>query len=365
VPTNARRLPTAPYYQDDDATLYHGDCRAVLAQLPAGSVHCCVTSPPYWGLRDYGLEPSVWDDPGDCTHVWGAARLGRTAGGGGNVGINQRKAQWDGRPRPRRPSKVEGQGGKAVSRGTVCQRCGAWRGCLGLEPDPASYVQHLVEVLRGVKRVLRDDGTCWLNLGDCFLPDKNEALLPHRVALALVADGWICRSTMIWHKLNPMPESVTDRPTKSHEYVFLLSKRPRYYYDAEAIAEPTAGWRSSKAGHRPGQTQRDYPGAPQLRQAARDRQGVSRNRRSVWTLATQPYTGAHFATFPPKLIEPCVLAGSPPGGTVLDPFAGAGTVALVARQHGRASVGIELNPAYCALTLARLGVARAEVACAD
>jgi DNA modification methylase len=297
--------------------ILHGDCREVLATLPAESVQCCVTSPPYWGLRDYGVP-----------------------------------------------------------------------GQLGLEKTPDEYVAKMVEVFRAVRRVLRDDGTLWLNLGDSYaggngvgrndagrnftggggnklgsgnpgrqgtherltgLKPKDLVGIPWRVAFALQADGWYLRSDIIWHKPNPMPESVTDRPTKAHEYVFLLSKAERYYYDADAVREPHAEPRAV------GRLTRAQASLGDSR--ARERRFPNpsgRNRRSVWTVATRPYKGAHFATFPPKLIEPCILAGCPVGGTVLDPFGGSGTTGEVAEHHGRNAVLIELNPAYIPLQHERL-----------
>jgi DNA modification methylase len=300
--------------------LLHGDCRAVLPTLEAGSVQTCVTSPPYWGLRDYGVE-----------------------------------------------------------------------GQLGLEKTPEEYVLRMVEVFREVKRVLREDGTLWLNLGDSYaattkgtggtkslsgggslrpnghsqpqmdpirmdygvLPIKPKDLvgIPWRVAFALQADGWWLRSDVIWSKPNPMPESVTDRPTKAHEYLFLLTKAERYYYDAEAIAEPAV-----RVGDLPGGSAKqvrlgDRPNVAKLAVRPVDAQ---RNRRSVWTIATQPFPEAHFAVMPEALVEPCILAGSKAGDTVLDPFAGSGTVGKVAARHGREFVGIDLNPQYVDMARRRI-----------
>ena len=217
---------------------------------------------------------------------------------------------------------------------------------IGLEPTPDEYVAALVAVFREVRRVLRDDGTVWLNLGDSYASGKNLIGIPWRMAFALQADGWYLRQDIIWHKPNPMPESVTDRCTKAHEYMFLLSKSARYFYDAEAVKEnkdalPDVRKRSSTFAKQ-GQVGGHHKGAEEL-------SIIGRNRRSVWTIATQPYSGAHFATFPPKLIEPCVLAGSREGDTVLDPFGGSGTTAGVALKHKRRAILCELNPEYAAL----------------
>jgi DNA modification methylase len=296
--------------------IIHGDCLAVLRDMPAQSIQTCVTSPPYWGLRDYGVP-----------------------------------------------------------------------GQLGLESTPQEYVSRLVEIFREVRRVLRDDGTLWLNLGDSYsastrgaggkgkqhtntgsvitdrkwtiadgLKPKDLVGVPWRVAFALQADGWYLRSDIIWAKPNPMPESVTDRPTKAHEYIFLLSKSERYFYDAHAVMEASAkpaGEPVSIGQIKTKTTPGQRPHAGTL--GAEVTRGGSRNRRTVWTVTPQPFKGAHFATFPPKLIEPCILAGSRIGDTVLDPFNGAGTSGVVAKQHGRSYIGIELNAEYIAMSEARIG----------
>jgi len=299
--------------------ILYGDCREVLPTLPESSVHCCVTSPPYFGLRDYG-------------HL----------------------------------------------------------GQIGLEQTPDEYVAQMVAVFREVRRVLRDDGTLWLNLGDSYgaaggdiftgfnerysgtgidgkqtkmgdsakaagaiarqtgLRPKNLLGIPWRVAFALQADGWYLRQDIIWHKPNPMPESVTDRCTKAHEYIFLLSKSARYWYDAKAVCEPVTREFWGETVGAPYMTAQDGRLDGGKRQGNGPMDGT-RNRRSVWTVATQPYSGAHFAVFPPALIEPCILAGCPSGGTVLDPFFGSGTTGEVCNRLGRKWIGIELNEDYAPL----------------
>jgi DNA modification methylase len=299
---------------------HFGDCIETMRRMPDGIVQTCVTSPPYFGLRDYGHE-----------------------------------------------------------------------GQIGLEPTPAEFVAKLVEVFREVRRVLRDDGTLWLNLGDSYAANRsyqvpstlmngdttNQAQagsgrgmlasdfglkpkdligIPWRVALALQADGWYLRQDIIWHKPNPMPESVTDRCTKAHEYIFLLSKSERYTYDREAVQEQAIG--GTPGNTKPTKGGREYEDGASEHRTAANLHNIgareTRNKRSVWTVATTPYKGAHFATFPTELIEPCILAGAPVGAVVLDPFFGSGTTGQVAQTLGRAFIGCELNPDYKALQDERL-----------
>lgn len=331
-------------------SILNGDCREVLQRLPDQSVHCCVTSPPYFGLRDYGVA-----------------------------------------------------------------------GQIGLEPTPDQFVAEMVAVFREVRRVLRDDGTLWLNLGDSFWSGKGASMgldpkqparrgwvrpqdgsglafglkgkdligVPWMVAFALRSDGWYLRRDIIWHKANPMPESVRDRPTTSHEYMFLLTKQQNYFYDADAIMETsspdsharaargrsdshkyadggpgnqTIARKSPSAGRIPGVNPKAASASlegPRSRQNASFSAAVAelvpmRNKRSVWTTTTEPFSEAHFATFPPALIEPCIKAGCPAGGTVLDPFGGAGTTGMVADRLGRDAILIELNTEYAAIAERRI-----------
>jgi DNA modification methylase len=440
------------YHEDRTLVVHQGDVIEVLKGFPAKSVHCVVTSPPYWGLRDYGT--AEWEGgAADCEH------------------------KPDFQPRSERANTTGSGIGKSGYKGQepiyrdTCGKCGARRvdAQLGMEPTPEEYVTHMVEVFREVRRALRDDGTVWLNLGDSYANDTKwggssggkhvEALhgqtgigrqkvttglkakdlvgIPWRVAFALQADGWYLRSDIIWAKPNPMPESVTDRPTKSHEYVFLLSKRDRYYFDEAAVRE------NGVATDAHGQTGGGYgvtPPGQRPQQGSRGPMVVStpigtRNLRSVWTIATQPFPGAHFAVFPEALVEPCVKAGTsergvcpecgapwmreterqggeryatgksavkngaglatafsgytdgssaptfittgwrptcehhdakceadPIGGhdwiapaTVLDPFGGSGTTALVAQRLGRRGVLIELAADNCEMAVRRAG----------
>jgi DNA modification methylase len=297
-----------------------GSALASLRAMPADSVHCCVTSPPYWGLRDYGTPPQVWGgDPG-CRHRWGA-EAGRLTSHA-QQSRNGRGVCGD---RALHPSAS--RTALSASQGAFCQRCGAWRGSLGLEPTYQLYVEHLVEVLREVRRVLRPDGTLWLNLGDCYatgggkakragggkLKPKDLVGIPWRVAFALQDDGWWLRRDVVWHKPNPMPESVTDRCTSAHEYLFHLTKSARYFYDGEAIKEPCSDNSHGSPRVNPGSKQLalgQCSGKTSLGKWPPGRGGTGRNKRSVWTITTSPYPDAHFATFPPALVEPCILAGT-------------------------------------------------------
>ena len=267
--------------------IFQGNCLDKLKELPKQSINTCITSPPFWLLRDYQTDEQF-----------------------------------------------------------------------GLEEKPEEFVNNLVKVFKEVKRGLRDDGTVWLNLGDTFLKNKQLACIPFKAAIALQQDNWYLRQDIIWHKPNPMPESVTDRCTKAHEYIFLLSKCPKYYFDNEAIKEdsiyaPNKTKEVERAkGYYKGKWSKPEKGSRHdgSFKAIREK----RNKRSVWTVATKSFKGAHFATFPINLIEPCVLAGCPEGGTVLDPFGGSGTTGIVANNHNRNAILIELNKQYIEIAKKRI-----------
>jgi DNA modification methylase len=384
------------YWESSDGEIYHGHVLEVLKQLPDESIQMCVTSPPYWGLRDYGNEPQIWDSEppgrceGGCDHVWGDETIKkqtpqRDHDSNGNFGDT--RGQEDSR---------DGMSFNA-SQGQFCQNCKAWRGSLGLEPTPELFIKHMVQIFAEVKRVLRKDGTCWVNMGDSYagqhvryngdekkwqhgvsksrqtepalgsasgIKPKNLLGIPWRLAFALQEDGWYLRQDIIWSKPNPMPESVTDRCTKSHEYIFLLSKSAKYHYDADAIREPhtyptknkmavyaenyreavNGKYKDSKMGGG-GTGFKGHSGCYKADGTPLNNPN-GRNKRSVWTIATEPTPEAHFATFPKKLVEPCILAGCPEGGIVLDPFLGSGTTFLVSYKHGRKFIGIELSQEY-------------------
>ena len=358
-----------------------GDCIAGMKTMPDGCVQTCITSPPYWGLRDYGT--AIWEGGDDtCDHVE-KKKIGLSSGLR-NDG-RKHKGLYEGEKATEITMQYNGE----------CGKCGAKRidAQLGAEKTPEEYVENMVKVFREVRRILRNDGTVWLNLGDSYarngggveskmntihtmgvgqkatylaggmqtinkvpfgLKSKDLVGIPWRVAFALQADGWYLRQDIIWHKPNPMPESVTDRCTKSHEYIFMLSKKSHYYFDHEAIKEKAVG-----VPHAPGNKNKTQPSEKGARDPALEPDRVwasdgKRNRRSVWTVTTKPFRGAHFATFPKDLIEPCVLAGCPVGGTVFDPFTGSGTTAIVSLKHNRNFIGTELNPEYIKIAEARI-----------
>lgn len=265
--------------------IINGDCFQLLKNMPSESVNCCITSPPYWKLRDYENNNQI-----------------------------------------------------------------------GLEKTSEEYVIKLTNIFQEVYRVLKNDGTLWLNLGDSFC-NKQLVGIPWRVALSLQSNKWFLRSDIIWHKKNPMPESVKDRPTKAHEYIFLFSKSRQYFYNADAIREPHTSLKEANARKNKHNKGTKYKARPDLN-SKRSRLDYyhknGRNKRSVWTITSKPFPGAHFAVFPPDLIEPCVLAGSKKNDIILDPFSGAGTTGLVALNNDRNYIGLELNSDYVELSKKRI-----------
>lgn len=326
-----------------DSQIIRGNCLTALPSVQEKSVQSCITSPPYWGLRDYGT--ATWKGGlVDCDHLSDRSSYEKNY-------ANSKQAS------------NKGTGNRDIIPHGVCPRCGAIRedDQIGLESSPEKYVASLVDVFRAVKRVLRDDGTLWLNLGDSYggmgLKPKNLAGIPWRVAFALQADGWYLRQDIIWHKPNPMPEPVKDRCTKSHEYIFLLSKSPKYYFNHEKIQERQVSNSGSFNGSQYGMKSGANGDSNDKGRGGIDSTG-KRNKRDVWTVNIHPYKEAHFATFPRKLIEPCILAGSKAGDTILDPFTGSGTTGLVSVENGRNFLGIELNPEYKKMAETRINSAQ-------
>lgn len=368
-----------------------GDALETVKQIPDESVDCVVTSPPYYALRDYGTAEWVGGAP-DCKHYRTSKASEKTATG------------------HKRMQEAESPVGDAIYK-TVCPLCGAVRvdRQIGLEETPEEYIAKLVSLFREIRRCLKKEGTIWVNIGDSYatgphptvetsnckqvtnkgsvdrrnmpsklsdgIKPKNLIGIPWMLAFALRADGWYLRQDIIWHKPNPMPESVTDRCTKSHEYIFLLSKNERYYFDNEAIMEPCAdqdrtnyqsgsrayGLNADRNDNDLGERSKNWtpktkncqydgqrPNGMHVRRemGMADLQYYARNKRDVWSVSVKPNKEAHFATYPQELIAPCILAGCPEGGIVLDPFMGSGTTGIVARKLNRNYIGLELNPEY-------------------
>jgi len=404
--------------------IIQGDVREILRLMPDEMVNCVITSPPYWGLRDYGLEPVIWDAVEGCEHVWGNTHTHKTDLQAGNPEFQR---QWR--------EQASGE-----SESSFCTLCGAWRGSLGLEPTFQQYISHLMQIFDEVKRVLKKDGTCWVNLGDSYSgswgdsgyrPErtgvsghqreknteffkreghprfnpptrktsvKNKSLcqIPSRFAIAMTDAGWILRNEIIWHKRNCMPSSVKDRFTVDFEKVFFFVKDKKYWFEQQfeeqntklqrrfakespkdygypAHRKPSMSYRyDNRVPNEQGRnkrcvwkdesfdigeftyhlSQRLKELAPDILEMIADEFGL---KKCVWDVTTKPFKGAHFAVFPPALVEPILNAGCPPGGTVLDPFAGSGTVGVVAKQQGKDFIGIDLNPAYCDMAEKRIG----------
>jgi len=365
--------------------IFEGNCLDVLRTLPERSVHVCVTSPPYWGLRSYSTQPQIWGGRGDCEHSWASFKRPGTTGG--------------------------------TASAKTCIKCNAWRGELGSEPTPDLFIENLVLIFREVRRVLRNDGTLWVNFGDSYysaasnqngiglhgsvnggntemgrrralarhatLKQKDLCMMPARLALALQTDGWYLRSAITWCKTAPMPESVTDRPTNATEMIYLLSKQRSYYYDMDAIrVEQKCEWWNKAVNVDGTKIVADRKDGGNLQGTGNT---AGRNLWNYWVLPPEQFNGAHFAAFPTEIPRRAILAGTSARGacakcgashvrvlkgtawqpscahgadvtacTVLDPFFGAGTTGLVADQLGRDCIGIELNPDYAEIARQRI-----------
>lgn len=394
-----------------------GSALDILRILPDEYVQCVVTSPPYWGLRRYGGYECLWGGDEECDHDWDDV-IHRARGGKNrkdnppNVGSNLFLQTESG---------IRGKGFSS----RICRRCGGWYGGLGQEPSPEMYVEHLVDIFSQVRRVLRSDGTCWIVIGDTYisggdpsrhigysdpkyghgrsvtyeepqayrhknLKPKDMALIPQRLAIGLQEEGWYFRSEIIWSKDCPLPESMKDRPTRSHEYIFLLSKQSHYYYDYDAILEPLKWssivrasrgvseankyaegvegdglvqsinqprpniWKMSGtkyggdgAGLHGHSGYYDYDGRPRFNPKGR-------NKWTVWDIKKQNFHGNHYAVFPDEIPRICIKAGTKEGDLVMDPFCGSGTTCMVAKSLGRHWLGIDLNPEYCELSERRI-----------
>lgn len=377
-----------------------GNTLEVLKTLDSESIDCCITSPPYWSLRDYQTEPIIWDGKKDCVHEWGSK----------NVTLQHKEGETN----PGKEAWYKDKGASSDKGNQFCPRCNAWKGSLGLEPTFKLYLEHLFQIFDEVKRVLKKTGTCFVNIGDTYgginsrasngnggragFGNKREGTfkrgtgksligIPERFAIGMTDRGWIRRNAIIWHKLNCMPQSCKDRFTVDFECVYFFTKSRKYYFEQqfEPLAISTLPrmsrgiskknkWVNGADGQTPhGLSQPrpnvrkmhgtryggngkglhshsgyyDYDGTPRF-----NPQG--RNKRAVWAIPTAPFSGAHFAVFPEALVEPMIKAGCPKDGLVLDPFMGSGTVGVVAKKLGRNELGIELNPEYVAMAEKRI-----------
>lgn len=355
--------------------IYLGDNLETLKSLDDNSVNCCITSPPYYGLRDYGTAKWIGGDP-NCPH-----RNLNPFGNNTTVGTHKKMKE------------LGLDAGNSHIFKQVCKKCGAIREDkqVGLEETPEEYIERLVAIFHEVKRILKDDGTLWVNIGDTYnassydkraeyaMSEKQKSNtgsynngverpqaknckpkdmigIPWMLAFALRNDGWYLRQDIIWAKPNPMPEPIKDRCVKSHEYIFLLSKKPHYYFDYEAIQEPCA--ESSEQRYKyefnTGKEQMDFrPNGASNTMGLKNFTGM-RNKRDVWSVLPSSYKGAHFATFPESLILPMIMAGCPKDGVVLDPFMGSGTTAVVAKKNNRNFIGCELNQEYVTMAERRI-----------
>ncbi len=365
--------------------ILQGDALKVLQTLPSEYVNCIVTSPPYWGLRDYGTKPIIWDGNPDCEHEWG------------NSVITLKHKS--GETNPGKESWFKDKGASDDKGSQFCSKCGAWKGSLGLEPTFELYIKHLCDIFDEVKRVLRKDGTCWVNLGDTYnnagvkdkskcggftgerirkklaginpndscqdsvsrqinknLSSKSLCLIPFRFAIEMVNRGWICRNVIIWHKPNCMPSSAKDRFTVDFEYLFFFVKNKKYWFEQqfENYSKPLNRWGGDKLKANGKSTWDKGTGQSSYRDRDMRPNEQGRNKRTVWTIPTKPYPEAHFAVYPAELIRTCIKAGCPKGGIVLDPFAGSGTTGEEAIRQGKDYILIELKKEYLELIEDRL-----------
>jgi len=361
-----------------------GDALSVLKTFPSESVDMAITSPPYWGLRDYGIEQIFGGDK-DCEHEWmNITRKAKQTNW--NEGFNQR---WENSP------TFSQKQDKAIKipemKQGYCKKCGAWKGQLGLEPTPEMYIEHMTIVFHELKRVLKKEGTFWLNIGDTYsgsncgsndyrktkglgarpkerykgqkagqtnLPSKCLCMIPERLAWSLIQDGWILRNKGVWYKPNGIPSSVVDRFTNKWEHLFMFSKSKKYYFNLDAVREPYTEplnrWGGNSLKAKGKSTWDKGTGQETYRDRNMRPNPNGKNPGDVFIINTQPFPEAHFAVFPPKLVETPIKACCPKPGVVLDPFIGAGTTGFVAKKLGKDFIGIELNPKYAEMARKRI-----------
>ena len=364
--------------QDLNKKIFNGHVLDELKKFPDESIDCVITSPPYWSLRDYDTSPQIWDADKSCKHIWGDDLKIKQSGGSGKhtTGGAPSKGLW------------------FENHSNFCSKCGAWRGSLGLEPNFKLYIQHLIQIFNEIKRVLKKNGSCWINIGDSYsasggsgkndsssnkyvintvphkskdLPPKCLCQIPERFSIAMTDNGWVKRNTIIWHKPNSMPQSVKDRFTVDFEYFYFFTKNKNYYFEQQFEPHLTKENRPDGCIR---QREYDYDGKyaklhykeytiRQKRGGKTNpdyRQLEGKNKRTIWAINTVPYKEAHFAVFPERLVITPIQAGCPKDGIVLDPFAGSGTTLLVAEKLGRQWVGIELSSKYTKLAQKRIKI---------
>lgn len=373
------------YYKDNDIAIYQGDALSILRAMPSGIVDCVITSPPYWALRDYGTEGIVWDGDPNCKHEWTRpVKTLKHKSGEKNPGLEG----W-----------FKEKGASNDRGNSFCTKCGAWRGSLGLEPNFELYIKHLCTIFDEIKRVLKEKGTCFVVINDTYsgshqgygknslfrvlqkgkenlgtvgnylekykhainqpppnaktsVPDKSLCMIPSRFAIEMCNRGWILRNEIIWHKPSCMPSSVRDRFTVDFEKIFFFVRNRNYYFKQQFEPFKESSLMRAKYGSYSKKTDMGIHGGMTLKtqlevfRKIKDNELPGRNKRCVWTIASQSFKGGHFAVFPQKLVEPMIKAGCPESGIVLDPFMGSGTTGVMARRLGRRFIGIELSEKY-------------------
>jgi len=355
--------------QNLNKKIFNGHVLDELKKFPDESIDCVITSPPYWALRDYDTSPQIWDANESCKHIWGDDLKIRQSGGSGKhtTGGAPSKGLW------------------FENHSNFCSKCGAWRGSLGLEPNFKLYIQHLIQIFNEIKRVLKKNGSCWINIGDSYsasggsgkndsssnkyvintvphkskdLPPKCLCQIPERFSIAMTDNGWVKRNTIIWHKPNSMPQSVKDRFTVDFEYFYFFTKNKNYYFEQqfEEYSKSMNRWGGQKLKADGQSMWDDGTGQSTYRQRDMRPNDEGKNKRTIWSINTEPYKEAHFAVFPERLVITPIQAGCPKDGIVLDPFAGSGTTLLVAEKLGRQWVGIELSSKYTKLAQKRIKI---------
>lgn len=367
------------YYYDKNGMLLQGNCIEQIKLLPDESIDMVITSPPYWGLRNYGTDPQIWDEDKNCKHEWIEEITKRPNSSGGQ---KSKKLNIKGKDNFQEFTDYHNR----YTSSDFCNKCGAWMGELGLEPTFGLYIKHLINIFDKIWRVLKKEGTCWVNIGDTYAANrsyqvkgtkqidgsqpkakqpqakdnnvKNKSLygIPDRFKIAMIDNGWICRNEIVWYKPNVMPSSAKDRFTVDFEKVYFFTKSEKYFFEQqlEPYAQPMNRWGGDKLKADGKSDWDEGTGQSTYRERNMRPNPKGRNKRCVWEINTQPLKEAHFAVFPPELVETPVLAGCPEGGIVLDPFIGSGNTAIKVIELGKKYIGIDLNEKYVEMTKKRI-----------